>query len=585
MEFRILGPLEVWDREGPLRIGGGKRRALLALLLLHANEVVAADALIEALWPEGAPSAPRTALHVLVSDLRKELGGDAAGRLETRGGGYALRVDAAELDSERFARAVVDARAALEGRLAERAESLLRDALALWRGAPLHEFAYDDFARTDIARLVALRADAEEELVDAELALGRHADVVAALDRLVHEHPERERRRAQAMLALYRSGRQADALAAFQEARAFFVAELGVEPGPELRRLQVQILNHDPALDGGRPRPVGARPRRPWFVVAAAICAAGIAVFATLYATRSASHGRAVTLAPHSLAVVDPAVDRLVADVRLLPAPRATPFEATGLAVGFGAVWVADAGEQTLLRIDTRSHAMADPIGIGGDVRALATGFGSVWVAEGNSAAVSRVDPRTDRVVGRIALGEGNATYALAVGAGSVWAVSGTRAVVRIDPRSERLVQRIRVADVTALAADAHTVFCGTRSGTIERIAVDGSRTRVSRLADVERPVQRLQVVGKALWAVVEGPQFELWRLDAADGRVLSTIEVGQIALGLAATRRAVFVPLYREGELITIAPVHNVISRRLVLRPRVSDAASGDGLVWVLVS
>jgi hypothetical protein len=107
----------------------------------------------------------------------------------------------------------------------------------------------------------------------------------------------------------------------------------------------------------------------------------------------------------------------------------------------------------------------------------------------------------------------------------------------------------------------------------------------VSRLADVERPVQRLQVVGKALWAVVEGPQFELWRLDAADGRVLSTIEVGQIALGLAATRRAVFVPLYREGELITIAPVHNVISRRLVLRPRVSDAASGDGLVWVLVS
>jgi streptogramin lyase len=208
-----------------------------------------------------------------------------------------------------------------------------------------------------------------------------------------------------------------------------------------------------------------------------------------------------------------------------------------------------------------------------------------VWVADGNSAAVSRVDPRDDKVIATIPLGARNASYEVAVGSGSVWAAAGSRFVVRIDPRTNRVVDRIRVDDVTAIAADAQAVFCGTRSGAIERIDRLGDRSRATRIASVERPVQRLQLMGDALWTVVQGPQFEVWRLDIRDGRVVSTIEVGEIALGLAATRGAVFVPLYREGELITIAPVRNAIAHRLVLRPRASGVVSGGGLLWVLVS
>jgi DNA-binding SARP family transcriptional activator len=587
MEFRILGPLEVVGPEGVLRIGGGKRRALLALLLLRPNDVVSADTLIESLWGRAVPASPRTALHVLVSDLRKELGRDGAARLETHGGGYALRLDPGEVDSDRFAQALADARGALEAGLAERAQSLLRPALDLWRGPPLQEFTYDDFAQTDIARLVSLRADAEEELVEAELALGRQDDAITALHRLVREHPERERRRAQLMVALYRAHRQSDALAAYQDARAYFAAELGVEPGPELRRLHLAILNQDPSLEAPARRSPIPRRRRRSVVVAVAVAAAAAAAgtVAIVHATQGSAKPRTVALAPHSLAVVDPAANQLVTDVRLLPAPRATPFEGTDLAVGFGAVWVADAGEQTLLRVDLGSHAISSPIGIGEDVRALAVGFGSVWVADGNSAAVSRVDPRDEKVSATIALGAPNASYAIAVGAGSVWATAGSRSVVRIDPLSERVVARVPIADVTALAGDAHTVFCGTQAGTIERIVVRDGRPRVTQVAAVQGPVQRLQVIGNALWAVVQGPQFEVWQLDSRDGHVVSTIEVGQIALGLAATRSAVFVPLYREGELITIAPVRNAISRRLVLRPRVSGVASSGSLLWVLVA
>jgi YVTN family beta-propeller protein len=243
---------------------------------------------------------------------------------------------------------------------------------------------------------------------------------------------------------------------------------------------------------------------------------------------------------------------------------------------------VTDAGEQALLRIDTSSRKLSSPIGIGRDVRALAIGFGSVWVADGNSGTVSRVDPRTRRVAATIPLGGGNATYAITVGAGSVWADAGPF-VVRIDPHANRVVERLSVPDVTALAADADFVFCGTQRGTIERI--DARAGHVLRLADLQRPVQRLQVVGRALWAVLQGPQFEIWRVDSRDGHVVSTIEVGQLALSLAATPHAVFVPLYREGELVTIAPVQNTISHRLVLRPRLSAVTSGDGLVWVLVA
>lgn len=232
MEFRILGPLEVTADGRALDLGGHKQRTLLALLLLQANRVVSSDRLIEALWEEDPPGTAAKALQVHVSQLRKLVGRE---RLETRAPGYLLRVGPDELDLERFERLQEEGR--------------LDDALALWRGAPLADFAYQRFADAAIARLEELRLSCLEERIDRDLARGRHAELVGELDALVREHPLRERLRGQLMLALYRSGRQADALDVYRDARAALVDELGIEPGRELRERHQAILEQDPELD------------------------------------------------------------------------------------------------------------------------------------------------------------------------------------------------------------------------------------------------------------------------------------------------------------------------------------------------
>ncbi|HMK93706.1 MAG TPA: AfsR/SARP family transcriptional regulator, partial [Thermoleophilia bacterium] len=244
MEFRILGPLEVRDGDAVLPVTGERQRALLAVLLLHANEVVSGDRLADELWGEDLPDSGPTALQVRVSQLRKALG-PAAVRLETRSPGYVLRVEAGELDLDRFQRLAAEA----NGAEPEEAADTLREALALWRGPPLADLAYHSFAQAPIRRLEELRLAVLERRLDADLALGRHADVIGELEALVAQEPLHERFRAQLMLALYRSGRQADALEAYRAARDTLVDELGIEPGPALRALEQMILRQDQALD------------------------------------------------------------------------------------------------------------------------------------------------------------------------------------------------------------------------------------------------------------------------------------------------------------------------------------------------
>ena len=246
MEFRILGPLEVWDGGGEVSLGGRKPRALLAVLLLHPNEVVPTDRLIDELWGEDSPERAAAALRVNVSRLRKSLSQDV---LTTRSPGYALRVEPDELDLNRFERLVDEGRSLLARGLTADASDRLRDALSLWRGPPLADFAYESFARTAIARLDEIRLAAVELQIETDLALGRHDELVAELETLVAEHPLRERLRSYLMTALYRSGRQAEALDAYQVARRALVDELGIEPSAALSELELAILRQDPSLD------------------------------------------------------------------------------------------------------------------------------------------------------------------------------------------------------------------------------------------------------------------------------------------------------------------------------------------------
>src|SRR5262245_40198224 len=234
MEFRILGPLEVADRGDSLDLGGARQRAVLALLLTRPNEVVSTDRLIDELWGREPPRTALNTVQYYVSQLRKLLG---AQRIVTRPPGYAIQVEPGELDLERFER------------LLERGDAeALHEALGLWRGPALADFAYESFAADEIARLEELRILALEKRIDADLELGRHAELVGELERLVAQHPLRERLRGQLMLTLYRSGRQAEALAAYQSARSALVEELGIEPGSALQELERALLRQDPSL-------------------------------------------------------------------------------------------------------------------------------------------------------------------------------------------------------------------------------------------------------------------------------------------------------------------------------------------------
>ena len=251
MFARLLGPLEIDVAGRPVPLGGRAPRALLARLLLDANRAVAVDRLVEDLWGENAPASAVKMIQIHVSALRKVL---PEGRLVTRSRGYALEIDPDAVDLVRFEALRREGQEALATGTPEVAAERLREAVALWRGPALGEFD-EPFAAIESARLEELRVASIEDRIDAELALGRHAGLVGELDALVARHPLRERLRGQLMLALYRSGRQAEALDGYRRLRAMLTTELGLEPSPALRELERRMLQQDPRLELTPPAP------------------------------------------------------------------------------------------------------------------------------------------------------------------------------------------------------------------------------------------------------------------------------------------------------------------------------------------
>jgi DNA-binding SARP family transcriptional activator/pimeloyl-ACP methyl ester carboxylesterase len=263
IEFRILGPLEISADGRLLPLGSPKQRALLALLLAHTTETLSRDRLIEELWGEAPPATVDSALHVYLSRLRRLLASaGAVGTLAREQHGYQLRVEPEQLDANQFERLAAEGSEALAAAKAELAAERLRNALALWRGPALADLRSERFATAAAARLEEQRVAALEERLEADLALGRHRQLIHELETLVAEHPYRERLRAQLMLALYRSGRQAEALRAYQEARRTLAAELGLEPSHELRQLEQAILRQDTTLQAELAAPTHRLARR-----------------------------------------------------------------------------------------------------------------------------------------------------------------------------------------------------------------------------------------------------------------------------------------------------------------------------------
>jgi DNA-binding NarL/FixJ family response regulator/DNA-binding SARP family transcriptional activator len=249
VEYRILGPLEVVDEGEPVALGRLKERLVLAVLLLHANELVARERLIDELWGESPPPTARKAVNGYVSQLRKALTRNGSDPITTVDGGYRIELDLGKLDAARLQQVLAAARVRLSAGELEAAAELLSEALALWRGPTLAGLLLESRGRDQVAQLDELRLTALMDRIDCDLALGRHEQVLGELQVLVGEHPLRERLRAQLMLAFYRADRQAEALEAYKQAREVLVEELGIEPSPALQRLQREILTQDPALE------------------------------------------------------------------------------------------------------------------------------------------------------------------------------------------------------------------------------------------------------------------------------------------------------------------------------------------------
>jgi DNA-binding SARP family transcriptional activator len=265
IEFRILGPLEVSADGRLLPLGSPKQRALLALLLVHANETVSRDRIIEELWGEAPPASVQSAFHVYLSRVRRLLDSATGGGLLIRQAhGYRLRVGPHQLDVTRFEGLVGEGSDALAAGKARLAADRFCQALGLWRGPPLADLQAERFAIMAGARLNEERVSALEQRLEADLALGRHRQLIGELESLVAEHPYRERLRGQLMLALYRSGRQAEALRAYQLARRTLAEELGLEPSHQLKELEQAILRQDPALELAATEPAATTARSPF---------------------------------------------------------------------------------------------------------------------------------------------------------------------------------------------------------------------------------------------------------------------------------------------------------------------------------
>jgi DNA-binding SARP family transcriptional activator len=368
MEFRILGPLEVVDDGRPVSIRRGKEQALLAFLLLHANEVVPSGRLIDVLWDERPPPTASKILQNAVSHLRKQLGD---GRLLTRDPGYILRVEKDELDAQRFEQL------AQEGRGEE--------ALALWRGPALLNLRDERFADDARRRLEERRLAVLEERIEHGLASGGHAELVAPLEQLVEENPLRERLQGQLMRALYGTGRQGDALDVYRRARRTLSEELGLEPGPQLQELERKILNQDPELAPAtrspgtrvRSRPTVKRVNRRFALLALLGVLLLSAAIAGIVRATGGDSGSSILATMNSLAVVDPHSDRVIKVIPIGATPR-------GVTVGAHSVWTANAGEATVSQIDPKELRVVQTLGLGLVATDLVEARGVLWVATGS---------------------------------------------------------------------------------------------------------------------------------------------------------------------------------------------------------
>jgi DNA-binding SARP family transcriptional activator/DNA-binding beta-propeller fold protein YncE len=595
VEFRILGPLEVVEDGEPVALGTLKERLVLGVLLLHANEFVSRERLIDELWGEAPPPTARKAVNVYISQLRKALGRDGDDPISTASGGYRLRLEPEQLDAERMQQLLGEARESVSRGEHGDAGERFRAALALWRGPTLAGLQLESLGGDEVARLDELRIAALMDRLDCDLALGRHEQVLGELNVLVREHPLRERLRAQQMLALYRADRQADALDAYAEARRTLVDDLGIEPSEALQRLQQAILRHDPSLetpegtaaanglspDAAAPPATPAvrvehrasrrfRLRRWQLALAVLVLLAASSSAAAILSTSAAATPRVL---PNSLVRLDPRTGKPTAVVRVGTYPGQIAITRT-------AIWTENEGSNDVSRYDLRTHKV--------DTRGLTPGQpndiafdreGNAWITNINA----NDQPAPYSVVTRIDAGTGGTSpgpvypshthpirvplpYAglEALGAERLWVIVGPHGpapgdnrVGVIDLRTDRVSVLHLDESATSIAFAYGLVWIGTY-GANRPPYVDDNRLEVFRPGD-PKPTKIVLLRHGANWGPVwigagDGavwalncspgcgtvPVITLLKIDPetlqiVDRRDLSALNPGSIAFGAGA--------------------------------------------------
>ena len=600
MQIRVLGDLEIVQDGRRVLLGSHQQRAVLAMLVLRAGELVTAEQLIDGLWAETPPPTAAKTVQVYISRLRRALADGSArpgtngdqgpiGSIVTRDHGYALQVEPDEIDLVVFQRLLDAGRHAADRREHDRAAALLGEALELWRGPPLAEFADEPFARGEVGRLDELRLEALEARIDADLALGRHGALVGELQLLCAQHPFRERLHAQLMLALYRSERQTEALEVYRGNRRLLIDELGLEPGRAMHDLHEQILQQDPslmvpAIATEAPRvAVGVRrDRRRRATALAAFALVGGVTAALLVIAHATGGSPAAAVPANSVAVLDGADGHLVADVPV--GVRPGPMTAAA-----GSVWVANLDDNSITRIDAATRRPIGTPAPGGVITGLAATPRSVWVADTTAGRARRLDPGLGGQVTRsVALVGGrdgpqqstDRREPVAAGGGSLW-FAHDGVVTQLSADGRRHLATITVGDEpTAIAVDPHgTWVTDDVDNDVSRIVAG---TVVDRIPTGDGP-DGIAIGAGAAW-VAQRFAGSVARIDPESGDLVKVIRVGSQPRGIAVVGHFVWVASSGDGTVSQIDARSDRVVRIVHLGGSPVGLMAVGGRLWVSV-
>jgi ABC-type transport system substrate-binding protein/DNA-binding SARP family transcriptional activator len=604
LAFAVLGPLQVSRHGGQLSLGGRQQRAVLALLLADAGAAVSVDRLADALWGDSPPPGYAATIQTYIFHLRQILEpdrgrGEASKLLITDPVGYRLILDGAGVDAVQFESLYRSGQEALDRGAYPEALADLDQALGLWRGEVLADLAEYEFASALDVRLQGLRLAAIETRIEVQLALGRHQTIVTDLDQLTERYPLREQLHAQRMLALYRCGRQSEALAAYSQLRQTLAEELGIDPSQPLQRLYQSVLQQEPALDwqppvrssddahtavahpepAGGPESVGARVERPGgrrrtrrrilgMAAAVLLLAAGSV---TALVVRNASRSRLPSLPANG-------VGRLHADGSMTDAVL-VGVSPGGIAYGAGSLWTVNRTDGTVSRIDPRKHAVIQTTRVGASPTAVTVSREDVWIANFGDGTVSRVNAQTNSEVKRIPVGIEPA--AIISGPNGVWvANSGDDTIQRIDPVHGTTDDPIAVGNgPDGLALDGDTMWVtNARDGTVSHIDLR-KRAEASAPVSVGAGPRGVAVAAGAVW-VANSLSQSVSRIDPSSNDVTG-IPVGDGPNSIAVTGNALWVSNEYEGTVARIDPRTNRVKRFSVgSSPR--GVVAVDGKLWV---